>query len=135
MAFIKWNDQYSVGVEEIDNQHKGLVKLINKLFDAMSEGQANNILGEIINEMARYTQVHFATEEKYFALFNYPESNVHIDEHQKFVAEVIKFKTQFDNGNIILSIEIFRFLKNWLVNHILVSDKKYSQCFITNGLK
>jgi hemerythrin len=139
MVFIKWNEQYSVGIEEIDNQHKGLVKLINKLitklFDAMSEGQANNILGEIINDMARYTQVHFATEEKYFARFRYAESDTHIKEHLKFIEEVIKFRTQFEAGNIVLSIEIFRFLKNWLVNHILVYDKKYSQYFIANGLK
>ena len=135
MAFITWTDKYSVGVDEIDNQHKGLVKLINKLFDAMSDGNANNILSGIINDLTRYTQVHFATEEKYFAAFTYPESEVHIEEHQQFVNTVVKFKTQFEEGNIVLSFEVFKFLKSWLINHIQGSDKKYSECFIANGLK
>ena len=135
MAFIKWTDQFSVGVVEIDNQHKVLVKLINKLFDAMADGQANIILNEILNEMARYTQVHFATEEKYFAAFNYEGSEAHIDEHQQFIDTVMKFKTRFEAGNIVLSLEVFKFLKSWLVNHIQGSDKKYSECFIANGLK
>ncbi len=135
MAFITWTDAYSVGIEEIDNQHKGLVKLINKLFDAMSDGQANSILNGILNELTKYTQVHFATEEKYFALYDYPESAEHIEEHLQFVNEVLKFKAQFEAGNIVLSFEVFKFLRGWLVKHIQGSDKKYSQCFIANGLK
>jgi hemerythrin len=135
MAFITWTDTYSVGVEEIDNQHKGLVKLINKLFDAMSDGQANTILSAILNDLVRYTEVHFATEEKYFALFDYPDREAHIQEHLQFVNEVERFKTQFEAGNIILSFEVFKFLRGWLVKHIQGSDKKYSTCFIANGLK
>jgi hemerythrin len=135
MAFITWTDQYSVGVEEIDNQHKGLVKLINRLFDAMSDGNANNVLRVILNDLTKYVQVHFATEEKYFAAFKYPESEAHIEEHQQFVNEVVKFKSQFEAGNIVLSFALFKFLKGWLFNHIQGSDKKYSDCFIANGLK
>lgn len=135
MAFINWTEQYSVGVTEIDNQHKGLVKLINKLFDAMADGQANKVLHEIIEELVKYTQVHFATEEKYFVSFNYADTEAHIAEHNKFIQEVAKFKAQFEAGNIVLSFEVFKFLKSWLVNHIQGSDKKYSECFITNGLK
>jgi hemerythrin len=135
MAFVNWSEQYSVGVMEIDNQHKGLVKLINKLFDAMADGQANKVLHEIIEELVKYTHVHFATEEQYFASFNYAESEAHIAEHNKFVMEVSRFKAQFEAGNIVLSFEVFKFLKSWLINHIQGSDKKYSECFIANGLK
>jgi len=134
MTLITWTDEFSVGVIEIDNQHKGLVKLINRLFDAMTYGQANKILKEIIQELVRYTQIHFATEEKYFAKFDYPDSEVHIQEHQKFIETVAKFKEGFEAGNIVLSVDILKFLKNWLTNHILASDKKFRQCFNENGL-
>lgn len=134
MSLITWTDEFSVGVFEIDNQHKGLVKLINKLYDAMTYGQANKILREIIQELVKYTQIHFATEEKYFEKFDYEESDDHIQEHQKFIEAVAKFKEGFEAGNIVLSVDIFKFLKNWLTNHILGSDKKFTACFNNNGL-
>jgi len=60
MSIMKWNDAYSVGVEEIDNQHKGLVNNLNELFDAMSIGKANDVLGKILDQLIRYAQIHFA---------------------------------------------------------------------------
>jgi len=134
MSLITWSDEFSVGVIEIDNQHKGLVRLINKLYDAMTYGQAHKMLREIIQELVKYTQVHFATEEKYFKKCNYPDSDVHIEEHHQFIDAVAKFKDAFESGNIVLSVDIFKFLKSWLTNHILDSDKKFTRCFNENGL-
>jgi hemerythrin-like metal-binding protein len=134
MSLIIWTDEFSVGVVEIDNQHKGLVKLINKLYDAMTYGQANKVLREIIQELVKYTQIHFATEEKYFVKFDYEDSEAHIEEHHEFIASVQKFKEGFEAGNIVLSVDIFKFLKGWLTNHILGSDKKFMKCFNENGL-
>lgn len=134
MAIIKWIEEYSVGVKKIDDQHKALVKLLNDLFDAMSVGKANDVLGEIINKMANYAQLHFSTEEKYFDDFDYEFSEEHKNEHRKFIEEVAGFKKGFDAGNIVLSMEVFQFLKNWLTRHILVSDHKYVRYFKEHGL-
>ncbi len=134
MPLIKWNDDFSVGVIEIDLQHKGLVHQINKLYDAMLRGEANSILRGIISELVRYTQVHFATEEKYFKKFGYAESEDHIQEHQEFIEVVGKFKEEYEKGSLVLSIDVLKFLKNWLTHHILGSDKKFTQCFNDNGL-
>ncbi len=135
MSLIKWTNNYSVGIKEIDNQHKGLVNLLNELFNAMRVGQANDVLGEIINQLIRYAQVHFATEEKYFDEFNFELANEHIEEHRQFAEKVVDFKKEFDGGNIVLSMEVFNFLKNWLTDHMLGMDQQYKQCFLENGLK
>lgn len=134
MSIMKWNDTYSVGVEEIDNQHKGLVNILNELFDSMSIGKANDVLGKILDQLIRYAQIHFATEEKYFDLFDYEFSDEHKDEHQRFAEEVVAFKKGFDAGSIVMSIEVYRFLKDWLINHMNGEDQKYKQCFQENGL-
>lgn len=134
MSLITWKEEYSVGVFEIDNQHKTMVILINKLFDAMKQGRANTILGSTISELFFYAQTHFRTEEKYFDKFNYKEKEEHKKVHQSFIAEMEKFKTGFDSGKITLSLEVFNFLKNWLDQHILGEDKKYVDCFKQNGL-
>jgi hemerythrin len=135
MSLVKWTDRYSVGVEEIDNQHKQLVSLLNDLFNAMRVGQANAVLGGIINQMIRYAQIHFATEEKYFDEFGFEFAADHKAEHQQFVEKVVDFKREFDKGNIVLSMKVFNFLKSWLNDHILNEDQKYRQCFHENGLR
>jgi hemerythrin-like metal-binding protein len=134
MSIITWKNEYSVGVFEIDNQHKKLVMLINTLFDAMKQGQANRVLGSIISELLFYAQTHFRTEEKYFDQFNYKETEEHKVVHQSFISEMEKFKAGFDSGKITLSLDVFNFLKSWLDEHILGEDKKYEDCFKENGL-
>ncbi len=135
MAFMKWIDDYSVCVEEIDNQHKSLINTINELFEAMKLGRANDVLAEIIDNLIKYAAIHFDTEERYFDQFNYEFSADHKEEHRKFEEEVVKFKAGFEAGNIILSMELFKFLKNWLINHMIGEDQKYKQCFRENGLQ
>lgn len=134
MAFMKWNTNLNVNVAEIDSQHQQLVYFLNNLSDAMKEGKGKEVLTEIINGLILYTKSHFATEEKYFARFGYPETVSHKQEHTMFVEKVAKFKKDFDEGNQLVSIPILSFLRDWLVNHINGSDMKYSGFFNEKGL-
>ena len=134
MAGIQWSDTLSVKIREIDSQHQRLVKLINDLDDAMRVGKGREVMGKIVSELAAYTRVHFSTEEKYFDKFGYPEAPEHKAEHEKFIAEVAKFKGDFDAGRIGLTIKVMDFLSNWLKKHIMGTDKKYSPFFNQKGL-
>lgn len=135
LTLIKWTDSFSVNVTEIDMQHKKLVEMINKLYDAMKVGKSRDVMGETLNDLISYTATHFKTEEKYFDLYKYPEKETHKAEHEKFVETVTKFKTDFDAGNATISIEVMNFLREWLTKHINGSDKKYTKCFNDHGLK
>ncbi len=134
MAFIIWNDSFSVNVAEIDLQHQKLVTTLNELLDEMKQGKANNILGAILNDLIHYSRTHFNTEETYFAKFGYPDAARHEEEHAAFIQKVSKFKEEFDHGKITLSVNVMHFLSDWLQNHIKGSDKEYSQFFNDNGL-
>ncbi|MCG8409899.1 MAG: bacteriohemerythrin [Bacteroidales bacterium] len=127
MELIKWTDAYSVGIKEIDNQHKGLVTIINDLFGYMSKGKAKNNLGEIFDHLTDYTKLHFSTEEKILAKYAYPDFFNHKKEHVEFVNKLVTFKKNFDESRKEVSIEILSFLRDWLLNHIQLSDKKYSK--------
>ncbi len=135
MAILNWNDSLSVNVAEIDQQHQQLVKMANKLNNAMRERKAKDVLGEIIDGLIKYAVVHFATEEKYFHQFNYPETAVHEKEHSDFAKTVTEFKQGFDENRLMLSIDIMDFLQDWLITHIKGSDKRYSSFFNEKGLK
>lgn len=134
MVLISWDESLSVNVQEIDNQHQKIVKMINKLHDAMRQGKGKDVLGKIINNLVKYTQIHFQTEEKYFAKFDYPNAETHKKEHQNFVKKVIEFREDFESGRLGLTIQVMNFLRDWLTNHIQGSDKKYSKFFNERGL-
>lgn len=134
MAMIQWHSGLSVNVKEIDGQHQKLVKLISDLDDAMRLGKGKEMLGSIVSELAKYTMVHFSTEEKYFDQFGYPDAPDHKLEHRKFVEEVSKFRNEFDAGRVGLSIKVMDFLSDWLKNHIMGMDRKYGPYFNQKGL-
>lgn len=126
MALMEWNDRLSVKIREIDDQHRTLVNMVNKLHDAMKEGHADDIVMPIVAEMKQYAAIHFATEEKYFKLHNYPEYAKHKAEHDAFVAKVVQVESDLKSGKCAMSMDILNFLSQWLVNHIKGTDKKYS---------
>jgi len=134
MAFFNWNDNMSVNIMLIDEQHKNLLSMINELYDAMKMGKGNDVLGNIINRLVDYTKEHFQTEEKLFVKYGYSLKDHHINEHKKFVQQVQEFKNGFETGKFGLSNKLLDFLKEWLKNHIMVTDKKYSQFFNQKGL-
>jgi len=132
---FQWEDKYSVGIQSIDNQHKEIFMLLNKLLEAMKMGHANDVTIQIIQELERYAVIHFQKEEYFFQRFNYQGSAEHITEHQNFIKKLAVLKSEINSGKLILTIELLNFLKDWIDHHILVVDKKYSECFRQNGLQ
>jgi len=125
MNLYEWKDTYSVDIKNIDEDHQGLFKLINQLFEAMSHGKAKDLLSEILLQLIDYTKKHFRREEMYFSSTNYPEYQEHKLQHELFVKKIVDLKKQFENGEQKISVELIKFLSDWLINHILISDKKY----------
>jgi hemerythrin len=133
MAFMQWDDSFSVNVKEIDQQHQKLVGMLNEFYGHVGKdaGQAFRLL---LDSLVDYTQYHFSTEEKYFKAFSYPEAATHTEEHQKFTEKVLDVKNRLYNKELVLSLEITVFLREWLTHHIKGSDKAYGRFFNDNGL-
>jgi methyl-accepting chemotaxis protein len=124
-TLIKWGPQYMLGIDEVDNQHKRLADLINKLHSVMKERKSNSETGKILNELVEYAKVHFNDEENLQKQANYPDYENHKQTHVNLVEKIVHFQKEFHQGNTMLSMEIMNFLKDWLINHILGIDKKY----------
>lgn len=127
MSTLDWNESMSVGFEPIDSQHRELVQILNDLFDADAQGHDKEILSDILTRLINYTREHFSAEERYFDKFGYPWSDAHKDEHRKLLQQVNTFKESFDAGETVLTDEIRSFLTEWVVHHIMGSDKKFGR--------
>jgi hemerythrin len=135
MDLIQWTNSLSVNVAEIDQQHQRLIQMMNDLDNAMRQGKGKETVGKIIQGMITYTGTHFATEEKYFDRFGYPDAASHKKNHADFVKKAKEVKQKFDQGQLGLPIEVMTFLSDWLGSHIKGLDKQYGPFFNAKGLK
>jgi hemerythrin len=134
MTLIEWKDSYSVGVKIIDEQHKKLFSLINDLYSAMKAGKEKEILSKVLDDLARYVDVHFYTEEKYFADFGYEKKNEQIAQHKMYAEKIRSFQEGLQKNQDFLSFAVTDFLEDWILNHVTGEDKKYTKCFNEHGL-
>ena len=135
MAFIEWDNRYSVNIKEIDQQHQQLFDMINELAEAIEGNPAEDAFHAIADGLVSYIDVHFSFEESCFDEFGYPDAPKHRKEHARFVQRVLEFMDGFEQGNKNTSTRMMKFLSDWLTTHIKGSDKKYAPLFIEQGMK
>ena len=124
MPRINWSSMLSVGVPEIDRQHQVLVGLINQLNDATDDSGVQVDINAILHELVRYTEYHFSFEEDLMREKDYGEFDEHLREHRMFIEKVKQLVERWGRGEAIQVAEVLRFLRDWLVSHILHIDRK-----------
>jgi hemerythrin-like metal-binding domain len=135
MSLIIWIDAYSTGIAEVDGQHKKLVELINTLFDSITVKDRTTVLNQAFEELVNYTVFHFGKEEELMTRCAYPDIANHKAEHRSFINEINKFKQEFASGDNKVMLKVINFLKDWLLNHIKGTDKKYVPHLQAKGCK
>lgn len=134
-AYFPWNDDLSVGLEEIDAQHKVLVDIINRVYEALITRASREAAGNLLEELVQYTAIHFAVEESLFRITNYPDYEAHRRLHERLRGQVQEIKARFDREEIQLDLKLMAFLKRWLEDHIKGEDKAYVGHMLASGLK
>ncbi|MDR2397182.1 MAG: bacteriohemerythrin [Spirochaetaceae bacterium] len=128
-VFVAWEDRYSVGITAIDDQHKELLVLTNKLYEACREGEdkARVYFKEVIHGAVEYVQFHFSSEEQLMERVGFPELPAHKVEHALFIKEVLDAVKNLENGKTFVPNAFVRFLRDWVLTHIAMSDFKYAE--------
>jgi hemerythrin-like metal-binding protein len=109
----------------IDRQHKKIVNMINELHDAIEAGRAKELLAQLLIKLVHYTHYHFATEEKYFKRYGYPDADIHKSEHDELRTQVAKLDDRYYEGDKMVTTDIMNLLNGWLFTHIKGSDQKF----------
>jgi hemerythrin-like metal-binding protein len=131
---VEWSDdQFSVGIEQIDNEHKRLVGLLNELDRALKAGTGQGALGGILEGLYQYICYHFAHEEMLFKRSNYPGYEKHLRQHRELTTKVLEIYEDFQKGaSTMAPEEVLEFLKTWLAQHIMGSDREFGQYLLAN---
>ena len=125
MTFMPWSDEFRVGLDEVDEQHRWLFDATNRLHTEMNRETLDRaVITEIIEGLMDYTMNHFIMEEELFQRYGYPQAQAHKALHDKFTASIMSTLTDFESGMHIEN-EMLELLKNWLIQHIMKTDTAY----------
>ena len=127
MAAIEWKESYSVGIPELDEQHKSLIRLISLLEEESGRASLNTVLGELDH----YVREHFRDEEAMLVAAGYAALGAHQEQHEAFKDWLLSVERVVRNGGgatAEIAGPVKTYLKTWLINHILVSDLAYKDC-------
>ena len=124
---FEWNESFEIGIQEIDDDHKALVNLMNDLYEAMQDGSGGALLIQIFSALKDYTETHFAKEERIMAQWDVPGQKQHFQEHQKMIAKLSELENRHRKGEAAISLQTLTFLRDWLRNHICVLDQTMAE--------
>lgn len=124
-SVVQWSDSLSLGIPEIDGQHRGLIEVINELWDAIVAKSEPRQIAQILGELEQYTRAHFTAEEALMRVAAYPRFREHRSDHHEFIEQVDMAKAKLARGEF-LGLDLLRYLTDWLVKHIQGGDKDYA---------
>ncbi len=124
---VKWEEKYRLGVEAIDEQHKELFQIANRIYELLKNemilDKFDHIM-EIIDELKSYTVDHFKDEEEYMKSIGYKKFLSHKVAHTDFLDKMENIDlNKIDNGHNEYLLSILDFVCLWLVEHIMKEDK------------
>lgn len=120
-----WRQEYSVNIQRIDNHHRRLFEMANRLIDAVRRGKGAAEMSESLDFLMGYAMYHFSEEEALLERYGYPEQVGHAGKHKRLLAQVRELEERLA-GPGMNADEVLAFLQDWIVNHILVEDRRYA---------
>ncbi len=129
-VYFKWQSQFETGIKSIDDQHRVLVSIIGDLERAIHEKTSTKIIDHLLSRIVTYIATHFSHEEKWLLFTKYPDAESHKVEHEILKQQIFDFHSKVQTKMPDIDKNLLEFLKNWINDHIMKSDKKYVDHFI-----
>lgn len=133
-SYVTWKDEYNVNVKLIDDDHKRLMNLINSLKMAVRYHTGETFEKQAMDELAKYTKVHFAREEKVMRDHSYPGYEAHKAQHDAMIERVAGYGKDYEERGHDAIVDLAPLVKDWLINHIYKVDQEYATFLREKGL-
>jgi hemerythrin-like metal-binding protein len=132
-SYIEWTEALGVDGGAIDDDHRQLIALINRIYrashlDTESTGRHDlepEDIGDILCELAEYTTSHFGREEHLMSVISYPDRATHTEQHNAFIGKLSRLVALYEHGTVIAG-ELIEFVEAWLLQHIRISDRAFA---------
>lgn len=128
-----WKQEYELGIKSIDEQHKKFLAILARFLPIVGTERMKSEWPGILSDLEVYAEEHFATEEKYFDKFAYPDADKHKTEHQAFRNKLNDIEVRMKDGTLDY-FQAADFFEDWLIFHITSSDRQYAPFFKEQGL-
>lgn len=125
MAAIIWDARLATGIKDIDEQHKQLIAIVNRLHGVHETKAAALVVPNIIGELRDYAKFHFAKEEEFMSRHGFPALDSHRREHANLTNQVKLYQQRMYQKEHVPPDELMKFLREWLLNHIVKMDMGY----------
>lgn len=126
MAFINWNETLDLGIGEIDREHRELAEAVNELYTKAKDAAGYGELKGIIEGIMKSIEAHFATEERIFRVYDYPEAETHANLHRTLEDQLRSLQRQLEDGGLTFSDTVLTYVKDWFLTHTTGSDLVYA---------
>jgi hemerythrin-like metal-binding protein len=134
---MTWTSAMSVGLPELDEDHRVLIRIINQLAESQKNEDHVSVLRQSLYSLLRYAEFHFAREEKVLAVCEFPGMTHHKGEHRAFTEHMRKLAAALDDDELpaveIVNQELLTYLRDWLNHHILIEDMSYRKLVELNS--
>lgn len=128
---MQWDDSFSIGIDEIDHQHKMLLDCFTLLQDAIDKGGRWMDVHFPLVQLREYAHIHFGVEESLMRMSDYPGTAEHIECHRKILGKLEELEKESLRRDI--AEEVTAVLRHWLIGHIMRTDKDYARHFANGG--
>jgi hemerythrin-like metal-binding protein len=119
---FEWKEEYKVGVKAVDEHREKFFEIINKLKRVITEKECKVNVADIFFSLVHYAEHYLIQEEIYFKESGYSKFAQHQESHNNFIERIVQFKEDYKNGKPAVCEDMYFFLENWLINHILHYD-------------
>jgi hemerythrin len=133
--FFRWKSSMSIGVPEIDAEHRYLFALVNNLFDAFYTRRQQVDLVELFVHLTNYVDKHFRNEEMLMRAIDYPLLREHRNQHLELTDNLSALTEDYLGEDEVLDEKTLNFLKGWVLKHVLEEDKKIGRFMAETGKK
>jgi hemerythrin len=129
MRLLSWKDEYSVGIEAVDHEHRELIDLINRLHDELDAPAAKLTVPAFFGDLLKGISAHFALEEKFMRDRGYNALDAHKGDHERLLDDLCEIMDAYEHSEDIDCVELAQRLDTWFTRHFRTHDARLHQAF------
>ncbi len=128
MPFLDWNPDFALGVKALDIHRIAYIETLNEFYTTVMKNPSQTEAGRLLRKLAEQTQAYHSAEEKMLESIQYARLAQHRQQHREFAVKISEFESRHAQGDRAASVQVPRFLIEWLYKHMLCEDFLYQRC-------